>query len=1321
MARACLALSLAWLAAGQGDWGCAPRPNACDGHRERLNHKASVRMAQSLAAPFMVDWNGDGLLDLLVGEHDGTVRYYEKSKTDGLLYPKLGKENSFSVIKPIAYNETKGHGAAAPLLVDWDGDGHLELLVAAGGRIRYFKIKEGEFEEQLGKKSPFKDIHIGYVAPRFSAADWDADGDVDLIVPRGRSLAYYEQVNGTLVERTGDLNPFDHVKGEFIDNARGWDGTYGAPWAVDWDGDGDMDLIFGQVDGTVLYFERLNNAHLAQRMGTANPFSRIQQGHFAAVQAIDYNGDGLIDVLTGNQDGEVALFARERDVHLQERKGIANPFQDIGALPSAVPSALLVDEEMSVYFMFQETNRGHVMLFKRLEDGRFQNLTSDRPPSVAMDAVWLQAGQAQYLDWNGDGLEDMLVIYHNGTIIYQENRDGALVELQGPENPFDGLSFGSAFSDTNVSGFLPLDMNADGRKELLVAEWGLKPLRFFETGWCEISDPCNARGVCLKVTGQCSCMLGYSGSDCTHCSGGFFTERSAKPSEFPGFACRACPGKLSGNGTCSSRGTCQDDDAAHKLAKETEGLSQLQLAFLRGNGSCSCSENFAGENCAQGECPAGMVYEDAAIIAHCEKCSPGFFKSEPGNLLPCRMCQSNHYAPSYGAAKCTECIGSLFIFSVNKDHTTCTMDVSASLPVLVGILCWTLVFYFAPMVFGLPVIVSDISLGPHLPSEQRKEEGRSSSFLRSWFNTPPVDESENLQCVKVKSHGTHNLLRGQRATIFFRGTGDPRLDTKRFDYKVEGVTHHELLLLHLDGTPVTSNHDSSTGTLQVKHQHAMLRMGMLGLPFIIWTLLPIAGYAGLVAYLNSSDKKFMPSTSSLHVAIGCLISILLHSFRYRNLARTRLKKDILHFIKRLKGKNPNPTRCSRGPTRAITAGQLKEFDHFFHGYHGSNRTMYYVCHNIILQLTHPFKLSYAELAGPTTVSWFVSHYWGTSFRHFVDTVSKHSEEVPPAGRRPSQQSYWICSFSNNQWAVEEEVGKNWDESSFYLAMRSHACKGTVMVFDEDALPLNRSWCLFELLQTHHFKQTRDSFEGLLLCSANGVMNRGNGSFDLAIKVSHKLANLDLREAKASKESDKLMIEELVRRQAGFKNVRSFLTSAVEEVLYATREKFQDKMTELRTSLELTQSDSPTNMLRYQVPDRECQETVELSPEVRPALLGSLRKAYTTSLKSLEWVLKRSGSANSSDPRTPVQDDLEAAIKEEEEDEDDACDEEGITGVLPKTAPKKEKEDGITGVLPQTAPHKETEVAITGVLPKIAPKKEKEAEEDAVPKLTLKDL
>lgn len=1214
-----------------------------------LVNKATIRMARSLAAPFMVDWNGDGLTDLLVGQGDGSVWYYERSPKDAMLYWKNDKDkaNPFRVIEPIPFDKHGGQHPAGPVVVDWDMDGEYELLLSVAGRIRYFKQKAGELVEQKGKDNPFDNITFSSVAPRVAAADWDGDGDMDLILPRGRGLAYFEQVDGKLVEREGGANPFMNVKGAYIDNARGWDGTYGAPFAVDWDDDGDLDLIYGQVDGTVLFFERLASARLAQRTGIANPFGRIQVGHYAAVQAVDYNGDGLVDVIAGNQDGKVALFARVRDVRLQERKGIANPFYDIGPLKNAVPSTPLMDEMGALYFMFQETNVGRVELFKRLEDGSFQNLTQARPPAVAATAVWLQAGRTQLLDWNGDGKTDRLTIYHNGTVDYKENVSGVLTDL-GAHSPFYGLSFGSAFTDANVSGYLPLDLYGDGRKELLVAEWGLKELRFFETAWCELPDACNSRGVCLKNSGKCSCMLGYDGTDCSQCTESFFTDFSDKLSDYPGFVCRACPGRL-GNGTCSGRGTCEDDVMVKQLqAEEAPEMSKLQTAFLRGEGTCTCSEHFNGTNCETGKCPAGTEYAEHSIIAHCEQCKPGQYKSESDNTARCRMCPQHHYAPSSGTAVCQECLGSLFIYSVDKEHTDCRMDVTASLPVLLGIICWALTFYFAPMVFGLPIVIADISLGPYLPSEKRKEEGAAKSCCKL-RRTPArfAEEGENLQCVKVKSHGNHNLLRGQRATIYFRGTGDPRLDTKRFDFKVEGLTHHELLLLNLDGTPVSINHDSSTGHLQVKYQHAMLRMGMFGLPFIVWTLLPIGAYAALLAYLNSSAVKFLPSTSSLHVAIGCLVSVIVHSFRYKNLARTRLKKDIRHFIQRLKQKNPNPTRCGRGPSRAITAGQLKEFDYYFHGYHGSHRTMYYVCHNIILQLTHPFKLSYAELAGPSLVTWFVSHYWGTSFRHFVDTVSKHSEENPFPGRKPSQQPYWICSFSNNQWAVEEEVGKNWDESSFYLAMRSDACKGTVMVFDEDALPLTRSWCLFELLQTHHFKHTREDFAGLMLCSSNGVMNRGNGSFDLAIKVSHKLATLDLRDANASKESDKLMIEELVRRQAGFKNVRTFLTNAVEEVLLATRSRFQDKMTELQSSLALTQSESPT---RKKVPEPMPSQVTDPDKEKRPALLGSFRKAYTTSLKSLERVLKRSGSSGSNDKLT-LKPDLENGMIAEEESPD----------------------------------------------------------------------
>ena len=124
----------------------------------------------------------------------------------------------------------------------------------------------------------------------------------------------------------------------------------------------------------------------------------------------------------------------------------------------------------------------------------------------------------------------------------------------------------------------------------------------------------------------------------------------------------------------------------------------------------------------------------------------------------------------------------------------------------------------------------------------------------------------------------------------------------------------------------------------------------------------------LVAYLNSSATKFLPSTSSLHVAIGCFVSVLAHSYRYKNLERTRLKKDIKHFIQRLKTKNPNPTRCSRGPTRAITAGQLKEFDYYFHGYHGSQRTMYYVWSQHHPAVDSSLQALLRRVSGPTVVT-----------------------------------------------------------------------------------------------------------------------------------------------------------------------------------------------------------------------------------------------------------------------------------------------------------------------------------------------------------------
>ena len=177
--------------------------------------------------------------------------------------------------------------------------------------------------------------------------------------------------------------------------------------------------------------------------------------------------------------------------------------------------------------------------------------------------------------------------------------------------------------------------------------------------------------------------------------------------------------------------------------------------------------------------------------------------------------------------------------------------------------------------------------------------------------------------------------------------------------------------------------------------------------------------------------------------------------------------------------------------------------------------MYYLCGNIIQPLTKPYQLSYADVVGPNDMQWFVSHFWGTPFAHFVETIRKHAEGS--LGARVTDLhlvTYWICTFSNNQWKVLEELGETWEYSSFFLALRSPGYKGTVMVLDDEVRPLTRSWCLFELLQTALLSKKKKT-QGLFLATQSGVMNLGQCGMDLAVTLSKKMSTLKLQDASAS--------------------------------------------------------------------------------------------------------------------------------------------------------------------------------------------------------------
>ena len=97
-----------------------------------------------------------------------------------------------------------------------------------------------------------------YGAPSPSFEDFDNDGDLDIIC--GEFIDRF-----TWFENVGSREKPAYAKGRFLNNDNGiitMDLEMILPTALDWDKDGDIDLIVGDEDGRVAFMEntgKVNN------------------------------------------------------------------------------------------------------------------------------------------------------------------------------------------------------------------------------------------------------------------------------------------------------------------------------------------------------------------------------------------------------------------------------------------------------------------------------------------------------------------------------------------------------------------------------------------------------------------------------------------------------------------------------------------------------------------------------------------------------------------------------------------------------------------------------------------------------------------------------------------------------------------------------------------------------------------------------------------------------------------------------------------------------------------------------------------------------
>ncbi|CAE7031311.1 unnamed protein product [Symbiodinium sp. CCMP2456] len=580
------------------------------------------------------------------------------------------------------------------------------------------------------------------------------------------------------------------------------------------------------------------------------------------------------------------------------------------------------------------------------------------------------------------------------------------------------------------------------------------------------------------------------------------------------------------------------------------------------------------------KCPRGRYADERSVSLECKACVAGHFSEAIGSTS-CRQCTVGTVAQQTGLSECIECpmgrapLGTSWCHScppaTYQSGPTCepcptgftSIEESTSIRACtrkgsILLLNLLLVFFFVGLALLLPLL-----LGRPLPIDDiYMEDG----------------------CVVVKTWGGHRIARWSPVPLHIqlKHTQHPEVESRMGVFQAKVRWPDEVWLMDSKGAHVTDNINCSRGSLRLQMRSTFLGAVIGRLPaglFFIW----LCGCLGVLIFVLSenadAEAEVLPYVLAvLFLALGLALGG--YWYWWRQGFETPLARKRNQWREKLLQRH-KPVTSDRGPSRAIDAGKLCDFHTYFQEAIGK-RNMSYVVSNLLLPLTKQERMSYAELAGPSPVNWFVSHCWSNGFADLVESLrrlamslAEPSHTAQEAAQEPlwREVSYWICSFSNNQWQLDEELGKGDPmASSFNQALWSPTCKGTAMVLDENAEALRRSWCLFEVFQNCKLTAERSDYEGLLMCTPAGVLQKGDASVDMVVVLARTLSKIKMEDATASKPEDKIMIDTCVQSlEGGFGEVNRFVRHCIKTALDEAHMSFEGHFAALVTALEQASS------------------------------------------------------------------------------------------------------------------------------------------------------